>query len=119
MDYGVAALNQGVRAVAVTQVTLDPLEVADLVEALPVAGRSMPTTKRVSLAGQVVGDVAADKPGGSCECNLHCCLLPLLAFHSSTVKKMSSSAMSGMPITSTRIRPRGPCNWRTKSGHGG
>ena len=33
----------------------------------------------------------------------------VVACYSSSVKKMSSSAISGMPVTSTRIRPRAPC----------
>ena len=71
VDHGVAAFNKTACAEGIAQAALDPLQIADVVEAIAVAGRPMQTTKLVPLACKVCDDIAADESRGACKCNSH------------------------------------------------
>jgi hypothetical protein len=65
VNYSVAAICQRGGIIGITQVSHKPLQIADFVEAVTIAGCPVPTSELVSLLSQMIGDVTAYKSGGS------------------------------------------------------
>jgi hypothetical protein len=72
VDDRIAAIDESVCTLRITQVSLKPLQIADFVETFSVAGRPMPTTELMSLLSQLIGDVATNKSRRSRYSNPHC-----------------------------------------------